>query len=53
MDTLTKAELNLEKLRGQVYDGAGNISRKVKVIYNNRYTIYNITHICVIHVCHT
>ena len=24
MDTLTKAELNLENLRGQGYDGAGN-----------------------------
>ena len=30
MDTLTKAELNLENLREQGYDGAGNISGKVK-----------------------
>ena len=30
MDTLTKAELNLENLRGQGYDGAGNMSGKVK-----------------------
>ena len=30
MDTLTKAELNLENLRGQGYDGSGNISGKDK-----------------------
>ena len=30
MDTLTKAALNLDNLRGQGYDGAGNMSEKVK-----------------------
>ena len=30
MDTLTKVELNLENLRVQEYDGAGNISGKEK-----------------------
>ena len=30
MDTLTKAELNLENLREQGYDGAGNMSGEVK-----------------------
>ena len=30
MDTLTKAELNLENVRVQEYDGAGHMSGKVK-----------------------
>ena len=34
MDTLTKAELNLEHLRGHLYDGAENMSLKVKVASN-------------------
>ena len=51
MDTITKAEFNLENLRGQGYDGAGNSSYKVKgaltillnkspkVTYVNTYTV--------------
>ena len=31
MDILTKAELNLNNLRGQCYDGAGHMSGNVKV----------------------
>ena len=30
MDTITKAELNLDNLRGKGYDGAGNMFCKVK-----------------------
>ena len=46
MDTQTKDELNLENLRGQGYDGAGNMSGKVKgasTIILKKYTFSGYT----------
>ena len=45
MDILTKSELNLEKLRGQGYDEAGNMFGKIKgasTIIINMYIGYTL-----------